>query len=305
MAKIYPQAYLKDSIVPLGAANLSVASSAVLFGLSVYTVFLATSTEEGMGVFSLDKHYDRLVNSTRIIGIDSFEKEWTRERFTKVVAEIIQANAPTENVLIRTTVHVADLLPGALTKGLGIALSMFMYEAKPLLPQDGARLKTSIWRRNPDVSIPARAKVNGAYVNSVLAKQDAKDSGYDDAIFLDVAGHVSELSAANIFLVRGGVLIAPDKANDILEGITRATIFNMAHEFNIPVQERTVDLSELYIADEVFACGTSAFVASVKEIDGRIIGSGTTGPITKKIQEKYRAVISGKDEKYLSQLTFF
>ena len=129
------------------------------------------------------------------------------------------------------------------------------------VPQAGARLKTSMWRRNPDVSIPSRAKVNGGYVNSVLAKQDALDSGYDDCILLDAENHVCELSAANIFIIRGGSLITPGSSSDILEGINRKTVIELARDMRIPVEERTIDVSELYIADEAFACGTSAFVA--------------------------------------------
>jgi branched-chain amino acid aminotransferase len=166
------------------------------------------------------------------------------------------------------------------------------------LPQNGARLKTSVWRRIPDYAIPSRAKVNGAYVNSVLAKQDALDSGYDDCIFLDGHGHVCELSAANIFLVRGGKLVTPGASSDLLEGINRRTIIELAKENNIEVVERAVDLTELYIADEVFASGTSAFVAPVIEIDARKIGSGKPGPLTNKLKELHDQLLRGSLDKY-------
>ena len=132
------------------------------------------------------------------------------------------------------------------------------------------RLKTSPWRRVPDYAIPSRAKVNGAYINSVLAKQDALDSGYDDCIFLDVNGHVCELSAANIFIVRDGVLITPDRSNDLLEGINRATILEFARAANLPCELRNVDLTELYVADEAFACGTSALSPQSKKSMGAL-----------------------------------
>ncbi len=303
MAKIYKEAYFGDHIVPIEEAHLSVASAAVLYGLSVYTVFPIWVTKEGLAAFRLRDHYQRLIHSARIIGLDTFEKEWTYEKFLGAVKELSKANTPTEGVFVRVTIHADDLVPGTRSRGLHTTLSMFIYEAKPIIPQDGARLKTSVWRRIPDYAIPSRAKVNGAYVNSVLAKQDALDSGYDDCIFLDVNGHVCELSAANIFLVRDGVLITPDTTSDLLEGINRRTLLEFARDMGIPIQERAVDMTELYVADEVFACGTSAFVAPVKEIDARMIGNGEMGPLTTQLRAKHADVLSGKDPAYTKYLT--
>ena len=206
---------------------------------------------------------------------------------------------------MRATIHVDDLLPGTRSRGLSTSLSIFLYEAKPIVPQDGMRLKTSVWRRIPDYSIPSRAKVNGAYVNSVLARQDALDSGYDDCIFLDVNGHVCELSAANIFIVRQDTIITPDTANDLLEGINRQTIMEIAEDFGLPCKVRNIDLTELYIADEVFACGTSSFIAPVKEIDGRVIGNGQIGTITSKLRQRHEGILAGTnpaDTKYLVRI---
>ena len=303
MARIYDKAYFRDGIVPIADANLSVASSAVLYGLSVYTVFPVCVTGKGLAAFRLPDHYRRLVNSARIIGMDTFEPAWNYEKFESAVRALIEANAPTEDVFVRATVHVESLVAGTRARGLGTTMSIFVYAAVPIVPQDGARLKTSVWRRVPDFAIPSRAKVNGAYVNSVLGKQDALDSGYDDCIFLDVSGHVCELSAANIFIVRDGVLITPDTTSDILEGINRRTVLEMGRDMNIPVVERGIDLTELYVADEVFACGTSAFIAFVKEIDARTIGTGTIGPITAKIREAHTSILHGKDPSYAKYLT--
>jgi branched-chain amino acid aminotransferase len=135
-------------------------------------------------------------------------------------------------------------------------------------------------------------------VNSVLAKQDAIDSGYDDCIFLDAAGHVCELSAANIFIVRGGVLITPSTAQDLLEGINRSTVLAVAADLGIPAHEREVDLTELYIADEVFACGTSTYIAPVIEVDARVVNGSSIGPVTAAVRERYLAVLRGEDEAY-------
>lgn len=148
-------------------------------------------------IFRLEDHYQRLLNSSKIIGIDTFEKEWTFAKFKNAVQELLFANTIEKDIFVRATVHVDELIAGTRSRGLHTSISMFIYDAIPILSMEACRLKTSSWRRIPDYAIPSRAKVNGAYVNSVLAKQDAIDSGYDDCIFIDVQGHVCELSAAN------------------------------------------------------------------------------------------------------------
>jgi branched-chain amino acid aminotransferase len=245
--------------------------------------------------FRLLDHYQRLVESCKIIGIDTFASQWSFERFIQATRDVIAANAPTDEVYVRATVHVDESIPGTRVRGLHTTVSIFLYDANPIVPQNGMRLKTSVWRRIPDYAIPSRAKVNGAYVNSVLAKQDAIDSGFDDCIFLDINGHVCELSAANIFLVRNGVLITPDVTSDILDGINRRTILTLAREEGMTVQERTVDLTELYIADEVFVCGTSAGVAPVYEIDGRAIGTKESGPVTLTLRKRHQAALTSDE----------
>jgi branched-chain amino acid aminotransferase len=304
MTHIYEQTYFGDKIVPLNEANLSIASSAVLYGLSVYTVFPVHKNQQSKLVaFRLKEHFERLVRSARVIGIDTFASNWDEGKFIEAVKQVIAANNIEDKVFVRATVHVDELLPGTRSRGLNTKLSIFVHDAVPIVPQDGARLKTSVWRRISDNSIPSRAKVNGAYVNSVLAKQDAIDSGYDDCIFLDLAGHVCELSAANIFIVRDGFLITPGKTSDLLEGINRQTVIEIAEDLDIKLEERDVDLTELYVADEVFACGTSTYIAPVIEIDARRIGNGSPGPITKRINDKYYDILYGKDEQYSHYLT--
>jgi branched-chain amino acid aminotransferase len=303
MPAIHPKAYFGDRIVPTGEASLSVASSAVLYGLSVYTVLPAVKTDKGMALFRLEDHFARLVNSAKIIGIDTFEKQWDFARFRAAVKEVVKENGLQATAFIRATVHVADILPGTRSRGLQTVLSIFAYEAAPIMPQGGARLKTSHWRRVPDVSIPSRAKVNGAYVNSVLGKQDALDSGYDDCVFLDAQGHVCELSAANIFIVRNGRLVTPGTSSDILEGINRKTVLEIAAELGIPTEERSIDLTELCVADEAFACGTSSFVAPIVEVDKRAIGSGKPGPIAAHLKERFEALMTGRGPRPYEHLT--
>ncbi len=291
MANIYEKAYFNHEIGDIKDAHLSVASAAVLYGLSVYTVFYVHPDKNRHRAFRLEQHYNRLRSSAKIIGLD-FPQALDFAAFKKIVKDVIGANAPKEPVFVRATVHADGLLPGTRTRGVSTQLSIFVYTAVPIVKPTGVRLKTSQWRRIPDNSIPSRAKVNGAYINSVLAHQDALDAGYDDCIFLDQSGHVCELAAANIFMVRRGTLITPDTSSDLLEGINRRAILDMAIEMGIPVQERTVDLTELYIADEVFVCGTSAFVGSVGEIDGRKLDE--SAPITQKIAALHaKAVRSG------------
>lgn len=296
MAYVYPTAWFGDALAPTAEASLSITSAAVLYGLSVYTVLPVTRAAGGEALaFRLPDHYRRLVNSARIIGIDTWEPAWSEARFAAAVREVVVANEVREDVFVRATVHVDAEVCGTRSRGMSTRLSIFVYRAEPILPLDGARLKTSVWRRIPDYSIPSRSKVNGAYVNSVLAKQDAIDSGYDDCIFLDAAGHVCELSAANIFLVRGGGLVTPSTAQDLLEGINRGTVLDIAESMGVPAHEREVDLTELYIADEVFACGTSTYITPVIEVDARVVNGASVGPVTARIRERYEAVLRGAD----------
>lgn len=297
MAKLYPKVYFNEKVIDSSDANLSIASSAVLYGLSVYTVFPVSITSKNKRIaFRLVDHFKRLLDSAKIIGIDQFEKQWTFDKFEKAARQLVEANNISENVFIRATVHVSDQIAGTRSRGLGIIVSLFAYSADSILPSSGARLKTSVWRRIPDYAIPSRAKVNGAYVNSVLAKQDAIDSGYDDCIFLDAQGHVCELSAANIFMVRNGQLVTPDSTHDLLEGINRRTIIQLAKDVGIDVVERSVDLTELYVADEVFACGTSAYLTPIIEIDARKINGNHE--ITNRLSKLHSQVIKGDNPKY-------
>ena len=163
----------------------------------------------------------------------------------------------------------------------------------------GLHCGVSSWRRLQDNSIPCRAKICGAYVNSALAAQEARDRGFDEAILLNEAGHVAEGSAMNLFLVRGGRLITPDPASGILEGVTRDTLLTLAREcLDVPIEVRAVDRTELYVADEVFLCGTAARIAPVTRIDGREVGEGVPGELTRELQRRYDGVVRGKIAEY-------
>lgn len=301
MAKIYEHAWVDTKVIPLAEANLSITSAAVLYGLSVYTVFPVVETANGFSVFRASDHEARLRNSAKIIGMDdtALYPGW----LTDAARALVSANAISNTVFLRATLHLSEVLPGLHTRGVVTMATVFAYDALSLLPTTGARLKTSVWRRIPDYAIPSRAKVNGAYVNSALGRQDALDSGYDDCLFLDAYGHVCELSAANIFMVRDGVLHTPAASNDILEGISRRSLIAVAQAEGYRVEERSIDLTEVYIADEVFACGTSAQLVPIVAIDARTIGTGEPGVVTEALRKTYRAAMEGSDARFATWLT--
>ncbi len=288
MANIGKFAAFDGKIIPFEETNISIASSAVLYGLSIYTVFFAKKTDEGLLGFRIPEHLERLRQSAKLIGMDDVSELTDEKTFVETVRKLAKANDSKVNQCFRVTIHANQLVPGVKTRNMQLSMSIFTYDAKTILPQTGAKLKTSLWRRVSDTAIPARAKVNGAYVNSCLAKQEAIDSGCDDCIFLNQFGYVSELTAANLFLVKNGEIITPDPASDILEGITRRSIIEIAKESGLSVTERKVALTELYTADEVFASGSSTFIAPVVEIDGRTTGDGKSGPITIDLREKLK-----------------
>lgn len=297
--------YFRDGFVPFSEANVSIASSPVLYGLSIYTVFNVTWSEQEncLCVFRLADHYKRLVNSARILDFDSFAKEWTFEKFEQMILDLLKQNNVKEDVLVRVTVFVDELIAGTKIHGLKNSLSAYVYPMGQILPTDGVNVCVSSWQRNNDNSIPSRAKVNGSYVNASLMKNEALLNGYDDAIAIDTHGHVAEGTVANLFLVRDGVLITPDAATDILEGITRSTMLVFAKHLNIPVEVRSIDRSELYIAEEAFYCGSSANVTPILSIDKRPVGAGTAGPIAQKFSELYKKARLGQEPAFQNWVT--
>jgi branched-chain amino acid aminotransferase len=173
----------------------------------------------------------------------------------------------------------------------------------PLYPATGVHACVSSWQRTPDNAIPSRAKINGSYANATLMKNEALLNGYDEAIALDSQGHVTEGTVANLFLVRGGVLITPDQSADILEGITRDSVLKLAQKLGIPAQQRSIDRSELYVCDELFYCGSSARITPILSVDKRVVGSGSYGTITKKVAKSYEQLQMGKLPKFADWVT--
>ena len=294
------EVFFRDSFVPFNEANVSIASSPVLYGLSVYTVFSVNWNEKQkkLYAFRLRDHYDRLVNSASIMDFDSFAKEWPWERFDKTMRELIDRNNIRQDALVRITVFIDELVAGTKIHGLKNSLSAYVYPMGEILPLRGTNLCISSWVRNSDNSIPAKAKINGSYVNASLMKNEALLNGFDDAIALDHHGHVAESTVANLFIVRGGKLATPDTSTDILEGITRDSLIEVAKSLGWTVEERSIDRTELYKSDEAFLCGTSARITPVLSIDKRPIGSGKVGPVTQKLMELYAAIQDGTDTSF-------
>ena len=298
-------AFLRDKFLPFGEAGLSIASSSVLYGLAVYTVFSLNWNEQQkkLYAFRFKDHYTRLVNATQIMGFTGndnkgFAAAWPYEKFEATLLELIRKNKIREDALVRVSVFVDAIIAGTKIAGLPIAMSAFVYPLGQILRPEGIRVCVSSWRHNPDDAIPNRAKVNGAYVSNCLMKNEALLNGFDDALALDHQGHVSEGTVANFFMARNGRLITPSVNSDILEGITRGTILRFAHDMDIPIEERIVDRTELYIADEAFLCGSSARVVPILEIDRRTVGNGKAGLFTQKLAAKYLAAQKGIEKDY-------
>jgi len=298
-------AFFRGNFVPFSEANLSIASSPVLYGLSVYTVFNAIWNEDNkeLNIFRLRDHYKRLCNSARIMDFERFEEKYSYDEFEKIMKELLIKNKIQENVLIRVTIFIDELIAGTKINGLKNSMSAYVYPMGEILPRSGANVCVSSWTRASDNMVPSRAKVNGQYVNASLMKNEALQNGYDEAIALDEAGHVSEGTVANLFIVRDGKLITPDMAADILEGITRNSIIELADHLGIEHEQRTIDRTELYIADEAFMCGSSANVTPILTIDKRKVGYGKVGEITSKLSGEYQKIQLGKNIKFAKWLT--
>ena len=285
-------AYFRDKFVPFGEANLSIASAPMLYGLSIYTVFPAmwNAKQSKLYMFRLEDHFKRLQNSAKIVDFHDFLEKWDYEKFAKTMNDLLVRNKVQSDVLVRITVFVDEIMSGTRMHGLKHSLAAFVYPVSNLLSAEGAHLCVSSWRRTPDNAIPSRAKINGSYANSSLMKNEALNAGFDDAISLDENGHVAESTVANIFLVHDSTLITPSGSTDLLEGITRSTIFELAAEAGIPQEQRAVDRSELYLADEIFLSGSSVRVAPVVSVDHRKIGTGKPGIVTSKLGKLYDEV---------------
>jgi len=299
------KAYLRGDWVDFREANLSIASSSVLYGLSIYTVFNAIwdNKNKQLNIFRLEDHYRRLCNSAKIMDFDDFSRSCSFEDFTKIATQLLRKNSVQEDALVRITVFIDALIAGPRIHGLKNSISAYVYPMGEIYPRTGIDVCVSSWTRAADNMIPSRAKVNGQYVNASIMKNEALRNGYHEAIALDASGHVSEGTAANLFIVREGKLLTPDTTTDILEGITRATIIKLADYLGIANSQRTIDRTELYIADEAFMCGSSAHVTPILSIDKRPVGNGKIGPVSLRLFEAYKKAQRGEIQDFKQWLT--
>jgi len=217
------------------------------------------------------------------------------DQLTSIVIEVLRRNGWQEDVYVRPSFYKSTLAIGVKLHGLQHELYILTVPFGNYVDvENGIRIGTVSWRRTSDTSIPSRAKIVGSYVNPAFAKTEAMLNGFDEALVLTESGHASEGSADNLFVIRDGVLITPGVVDDILEGITRQGIMEMARDMGIPVLERSIDRSELYIADEIFLCGTGAQLSPVIEVDHRKVGSGSIGPLTARLKDRYFDIVRGK-----------
>jgi branched-chain amino acid aminotransferase len=287
-------AFFHDHYIPVAEANLNVMTHALNYGTGVFEGIRGywNAAEEQVFLFRAHEHYKRLHDSARIMAI---ALPYGVEELCRISLEVVRRSAFRQDVYLR---------PIAYKGGLGIGVGMtevssdFLLFAAPMgnyiNGEYGVRCCVSSWRRTRDNAIPPRAKVTGGYANAALAKHEAQINGYDEAIMLTEAGAVAEGSAENFFMVRRGALITPPTSDDVLEGITRATLIELARtELDVPVVERTIQRSELYTADELFLCGTGAQILPVTEVDRRPVGAGTVGPVTDILRSRYFDLVRG------------
>ncbi len=289
--------YHGGEFVKMGDIRLSPATNALNYGTGVFEGIRAYWNERRgtLQVLKLREHYERFEKSCRMLRIDL---PHTVEELCEITLEILRRNAPREDTYIRPLAYKA-----AESVGVKLAvdeeLSIFTVPMGNYVELTGLRCCVSSWRRTPDTAVPARGKLTGSYINTALAVDEAHRAGYDDAIFLTQDGHVSEASAANIFLVRKGGIVTPPVTADILEGITRDAVMELSErELGVPVMPRDVDRTELYASDEVFLTGTGYQIAPVVEIDGREVGTGEIGPISSRLQELYFKAARGDNPRY-------
>jgi branched-chain amino acid aminotransferase len=294
-------AFFEGGFVPFADAKISVATHAVQYGTGAFAGIRGYLDGDGetINIFRLPEHCARLLNSARLLRC---ELPFDRASLAATIVELVERNAPTGDVYIRPFVYKANIQLTPRLKNLHNDIAIYMLSLGDYLDTAGVTAIVSSWARVPDNAIPGRGKLSGSYVNAALAKDEAEEKGADEAILLDQHGHVAEGSACNLFLVRDGVLTTAPITGDILEGITRRTVIQFARDLGIPVAEREIDRSELYLAEEAFFCGTGVQVAPIRAIDGRPVGP-IPGPVTKQISDVFFATVRGANPRYAGMLT--
>lgn len=296
--------YFEGKFIPQDQANINIQTHAFMYGTAVFEGIRAywNSKLNKLFILKAHEHYIRLHNSAKICRMSL--KQSPKE-LVELTRELLRKNNDSQDIYIRPCVYKSDrtIGPSLLNSRddlciFTIPMGDYIDTSKPI------SVCTSTWRRLDDSAIPARAKVSGSYINAALAKSEAQLNKFDDAIMLDDRGHVCEGSAMNLFMLRDNKLITSPVTNNILEGITRTTIIKLAQEeLGLEVIERDIDRTELFIADELFFCGTGAQISSIGNVDHYTIGKeNTIGSITQKIQDLYFKLVRGELEKYQDYL---
>jgi len=298
-----PHVYFAGAIRPIEEAKISITTNALQYGAAVFAGIRGYLDQDGstINIFRLPDHFRRFSQSAALIKIGL---PLDVAGLSALAVELTRRNAPTSNVYFRPFAYKAGLDLGPTLGGVDDGFAVYMLPLGDYYSaEDGLSVMVSSWQRVSDGAIPARGKISGSYINSAIAKDEAQTYGFDDAILLNNQGKVSEGSACNIMLVRNGALITPPVTADILEGITRRSILQLAGDLQIPVQEREVDRSELYLAEEIFFCGTGVQVTPVTRVDKRPIGDGRPGPISLRLQTRFFDIVQGRAPEYGHWLT--
>jgi len=279
--------------------KLGLMTHALHYGTGVFEGIRAywNAKQEQLHLLQAPAHYDRLRRSANIM---RFHLPHSTEELVNITVELLRRNEFKSDVYVRPLLFTASEQIGVRLHNIGHSFLVYSIPFGNYVEiEGGLRCMVSTWRRVPDQSLPARAKVTGSYAQSALAKSEANEAGYDEAIVLTVDGHVSEGSAENLFMIKDGTFVTPPVTDDILEGITRTLIMGLIKdELGLPVVERSIDRTELYTCDELLLCGTGAQVAPVIEVDRRMVGNGKVGEFTQELQNIYFGAVRGETPKY-------
>ena len=287
-------AYFQNKFVPFKEANISIATHALHYGTGAFGGMRGLPDPENPDrilLFRLDRHCSRLSDSAKLLNYDL-----PADKISQIIIDFVRKNKPSKPFYIRPFVYTSDL--GIAPRLHKIEKDFFIYgiELGDYLPPEGISCRLSSWYRQEDRSLPLRGKISGAYITSSLAKTEAVESGFDEAILMNTQGKVCEASGMNIFMVRNNKLITPGFNQDILEGITRDSVLTIAKDLGIEIEERAIDKTELFVADEVFLSGTAAKVTPVKRIESYHLS--TQRPFTEKIKHKLTSITKNQEPKY-------
>lgn len=292
-------AFFQGRIVPYSEARVGVLTHALNYGTGVFSGIRGywNPDEKELFVFRPEDHYRRFLESARMLGM---ALPLDAAQLTTAVTDLLRREGFREDCYVRSLAFYADETVGVRLHDLTPEISIVsMPYGRYIDKEEGAHATISSWRRVDDNAIPARGKIVGSYVNSALAKTEAMRSGFDEAVVLNGDGHISEGSAANFLLVRNGVVLTPPITDNILEGITRRTVIDLLRDvLHVEVVERSIDRSEIYIADEALFVGTGVQIVAVTRVDHRPVGSGRIGPIASALRKLYFDVVRGRRAEY-------